>query len=84
MLLFLSFLSLVLSADPCLSGENQPNYGGSCWNKWGTVDDIVLWAEENCGGNTCPPGADLTGMIYISQKIAYTFFLYLLLNCKFP
>ncbi|CBY40813.1 unnamed protein product [Oikopleura dioica] len=60
MKLFISFLGLILGSDPCLSGESQPNYGGSCWNKWGSIQDIELWAAENCGGNNCPEGAELT------------------------
>ena len=61
MKLLLSFLGIILAADPCLSGESQPNYGGSCWIKWGSVEDIVLWAAENCGKKNCDDGAELTG-----------------------
>ena len=62
MKLFLTFLGAVFGVDPCLSGESQPNYGGSCWNKWGSVEDIELWAAENCGENNCDEGAELTGL----------------------
>jgi len=42
--------------DVCLplnSDDNAPNYGGTCWNAWGSAEDVKLWAADNCGENTC-------------------------------
>ena len=44
-----------MQKDPCLgvTEEHAPNYGGTCWNAWGSAEDVKSWAADNCGANSC-------------------------------
>jgi len=50
------FGAALAAKDACLplnENDNAPNYGGTCWNVWGSAADVESWAADNCGANTC-------------------------------